>query len=256
MRRFNTEGPVRADRHYAVPPLERVDLADILSLVRDERYFVLHAPRQTGKTTTLRALRDRLNEGAAGNLCCVYASLESGQTARENLGEAMEAVVGKLAFEAGAIGDEFLPTKWRSILADAGPHRALEESLARWSRASSKPIVLLLDELDALVDDALLSVLRQLRAGYADRPEGFPQSVVLCGLRDVRVYRMPPEVAARAPAGQVPFNIVSKSFRLRDFDEAETRAPCSPNTRRKPGRSSNRRPWKRCGSRRRDSPGW
>ena len=44
MRKFNTAGPVRAGRHYLVPPLERLDLAEVLGLVRDEAYFVLHAP--------------------------------------------------------------------------------------------------------------------------------------------------------------------------------------------------------------------
>ena len=48
VRFFNTEGPVRPDRHYHIPPLDRVDLDELLGLVRDERYFVLHAPRQTG----------------------------------------------------------------------------------------------------------------------------------------------------------------------------------------------------------------
>ena len=61
MRSFNTAGPVKPDRHYCIPPLERIDLDDVLRLVRDERYFVLHAPRQTGKTSALLALAEVLN---------------------------------------------------------------------------------------------------------------------------------------------------------------------------------------------------
>ena len=57
MRRFNTECPVRPDRHYCIPPLARLDVDRVLALVRDIRYFVLHAPRQTGKTSALLALR-------------------------------------------------------------------------------------------------------------------------------------------------------------------------------------------------------
>ena len=53
MRRFNTEGRVVRQDHYCIPPLERVDLGEILELIRDKRYVVLHAPRQTGKTSTL-----------------------------------------------------------------------------------------------------------------------------------------------------------------------------------------------------------
>ena len=63
MRKFNTEGPVIAADHYCIPPLERVNLGRILELIRDKRYFVLHAPRQTGKTSALLALQDLLNSG-------------------------------------------------------------------------------------------------------------------------------------------------------------------------------------------------
>ena len=49
MRFFNTEGPVRPDKHYAIRPLDRVDIDEFLGLIQAERYFVLHAPRQTGR---------------------------------------------------------------------------------------------------------------------------------------------------------------------------------------------------------------
>ena len=49
MRFFNTTGPVVPADHYCIPPLSRLDLDEVLGLVRDKRYFVLHAPRQTGK---------------------------------------------------------------------------------------------------------------------------------------------------------------------------------------------------------------
>ena len=55
---FNTAGPVRPERDYCVPPLERFDLDMVLGLIRNDRYFVLHAPRQTGK--------DILPPGVAG----------------------------------------------------------------------------------------------------------------------------------------------------------------------------------------------
>ena len=51
MRRFNTEAPMRPDDRYAMQPLERMDLEELLDLIRAERYFALHAPRQTGKTS-------------------------------------------------------------------------------------------------------------------------------------------------------------------------------------------------------------
>ena len=56
MRFFNTAGPVNSAIHYCLPPLERLDLPDVLLLIAQQKYFVLHAPRQTGKTTCLLAL--------------------------------------------------------------------------------------------------------------------------------------------------------------------------------------------------------
>ena len=86
MRKFNTEGPVRPQQHYCIPPLDRLNLNDVLGRIRDERYCVLHAPRQTGKTSALLALRDLLNGGAEGDFRCVYVNVEGAQTAREDVG--------------------------------------------------------------------------------------------------------------------------------------------------------------------------
>ena len=92
MRFFNTEGPVRPDDHYAIPPLSRVDVDELLDLVRSKRYFVLHAPRQTGKTSTLIALRDLLNGGEAGDFRCVDVNVEVGQVARDDTARGMRAI--------------------------------------------------------------------------------------------------------------------------------------------------------------------
>ncbi|MBF0219688.1 MAG: hypothetical protein HQL49_09190 [Gammaproteobacteria bacterium] len=42
--------------------------------------------------------------------------------------------------------------------------------------------MLLLDEVDALIGDTLVSLLRQLRTGYTQRPAAFPHSIVGIGL--------------------------------------------------------------------------
>ncbi len=60
MKTFNTAIP-KAPEHYTVPPLARWDMDEIRRLDRGERYFVLHAPRQTGKTSCLLALMEKLN---------------------------------------------------------------------------------------------------------------------------------------------------------------------------------------------------
>ena len=89
MRKFNTEGPVVARDHYCVPPLERLNLPSVLELIGDKRYFVLHAPRQTGKTSALLALRDLLDSGAESDFRCVYVNVEAAQAVREDVRRAM-----------------------------------------------------------------------------------------------------------------------------------------------------------------------
>ena len=101
VRTFNTTGPVVAADHYCTPPLERIDLDTVLGLIRDKKYFVLHAPRQTGKTSALLELRDLLNDGGRGDFRCVYANVEAGQAMRENVTEAMRTVLSQFALGRG-----------------------------------------------------------------------------------------------------------------------------------------------------------
>ncbi len=229
MRFFNTAGPIKPEKHYCIPPLERLDIDDVLALIRDEKYFVLHAPRQTGKTSALLALRDLLN--AEGTYRCVYVNVEGGQAMLEDVEQVMRTILSGLASRARlTLGDEFLGKVWPGILAEIGPGAALQEALTRWAEADAKPLVLLIDEIDALIGDSLLSVLRQLRAGYDLRPEGFPQSVVLCGIRDVRDYRIHSSSANATIAGGSPFNIKAQSLRLGDFSQDEVQALIGQHT--------------------------
>ena len=222
MRRFNTEGPVRLDDHYGIPPLDRIDIDHVLELVRDKRYFVLHAPRQTGKTSALKALAEWLE--ASGDYHCVYVNVEVGQSAREDTAAAIQAILSELALEARLGGDDVLGDIWPTSLQRSGPHGALSDALALWAAASPKPLVVLFDEIDALIGDTLLAVLRQLRSGYTRRPRGFPQSVVLCGVRDVRDYRIQSSAENAMVLGGSAFNISAESLRLGDFSPGEVEA--------------------------------
>ncbi len=228
MRFFNTAGPIRRDDHYCIPPLERLDLDGVRILIQQKKYFVLHAPRQTGKTSALLALRDLLN--AEGDYRCVYVNVEGAQALREDVERAMQFILGDLASWARlTLGDEFLAAHWSGLLAEFGAG-ALREALTRWAAASPKPLVLLIDEIDALIGDTLLAVLRQLRAGYVLRPEEFPQSVVLCGVRDVRDYRIQSTIENAIIAGGSAFNIRAESLRLGDFSRAEVQALLAQHT--------------------------
>ena len=222
MRFFNTAGPVDPIKHYTLPPLSRLDLEEVLRLIDQEKYFVLHAPRQTGKTSVLLALMERLNR--EDRYTCLYANIEAAQAVRGDVDRGIRHVCHAIAARAVTYLDDPRLQGWADELnrrnSMAG---ALTELLERWSRENDKPVVLLLDEVDALVGDTLISLLRQIRAGYAQRPRAFPQTVVLCGVRDVRDYRI--HVAGQEiVTGGSAFNVKAKSLRLGNFDVDEVAA--------------------------------
>ena len=219
MFQFNTAGPMQADLHYIVPPLTRFDLDEVLLLLQARRYFVIHAPRQTGKTSCLLALQEYLNQ--SGHYRCLYANLEVGQSARDNVNEALPAMVAQIARRLQAtFGDTFLLDQLDEVTNPLSSHNILYEMLNRWAQHEPLPIVLLLDEIDSLVGDTLIAVLRQLRAGYDQRPTSFPSTVILCGVRDVKDYRIQTSGKEIITGGSA-FNIKTESLRLGDFSFAE-----------------------------------
>lgn len=219
---FNTAGPCDPALHYLLPPEAR--LPPIEELLAERAYFVLHGPRQSGKTTAMRALAERLT--ATGTWAALYASCETGQNRSGDVEYGVASVLRALEHEA-----QFWPQALRpeplSRFVELEPSRRLLGFLARWAEICPRPLVLLLDEIDALLGDALIAVLRQLRAGFPGRPKRFPSSVGLIGLRDVRDYHLDlGEVLGTAS----PFNIKIASFRLRDFNAAEVAALYTQHT--------------------------
>ncbi len=217
---FNTEGPVNCEDHYCLPPLQRFDLHEIRGLIEQKKYFVLHAPRQTGKTSCLLALMDFLNR--EGTYMCLYMNVEKGQSAREDVTRGMRAIVGDLASNArDYLHDMFPADHMNEILAQWGEDSMFSEVASQWCAVLQKPLVLLIDEVDALIGDTLISLLRQIRTGYSKRPGLFPQSIILCGVRDVRDYRIHSAKEKTVITGGSAFNIKAKSLRLGDFVQGE-----------------------------------
>lgn len=220
MRFFNTAGPVNCRDHYCLDPLSRFDMAEIQNLIDQKKYFVLHAPRQTGKTTALLALMDFLNQ--AGNHRTLYINVESAQAARENVRDAMRSILDDLAFNSlHYLGDSFIQNHRDDILQTSGPYKALNTILGLWAKSNALPLVVLIDEVDTLIGDTLISLLRQIRTGYSARPALFPQSIVLCGVRDIRDYRIHSSRDKTVITGGSAFNIKAKSLRLGDFSKEE-----------------------------------
>lgn len=219
---FNTAGPIIPADHYHIPSFERIDWVEIQSLIAQKRYFLLHAPRQTGKTSALLEMMQALNE--AGRYIALYANIEAAQTTRNDAARGMAVVCHAIANHASIYGiDKTLGERAREIVRGEPSEGALFKFLSDWAMSTPKPIVLFLDEADALVGDTLISLLRQIRAGYAQRPHAFPQSIVLCGLRDIKDYRIHSGTGEIITGGSA-FNIKAKSLRLGNFTREEVRA--------------------------------
>lgn len=224
MRYFNTAGPCVPELHYMVPPGPR--LPEARPLIDEGQYFVVHAPRQTGKTTALIALAKELT--AEGRYAALYFSCETGEPAGDNYDGAQNAVLGSIRRNAElSLPPELRPPDpWPA----AAPEERLAAALTAWARACPRPLVLFFDEIDALRGESLRSVLRQLRDGFPRRPTAFPASVVLCGLRDVRDYKAASGGDPTHLGTSSPFNIKVASLRLEDFTEADMRALYAQHT--------------------------
>jgi len=216
-RHFNTAGICRPDDHFMLEPEAR--LAKLRPLIDHKAYFVVHAPRQSGKTTTTRLLAEALT--AEGKYAAILVSCKPGSIAGADVERGVQAVLHSIDGEChNQLASEFWPPppeKLGNITAEA----RLGEYLRRWCERCPRPVVLLLDEIDALVDDTLLSVLDQLHAGYPSRPARFPHALGLIGLRDVRDYKITRRDGLKHLGSSSPFNIKSDSLTLRNFNAGE-----------------------------------
>ena len=214
---FNTTGPCRPDEHYMLPASQR--LPEVRRLVSEQRYFVVHAARQTGKTTAMRALADELR---AEGVVALHASLE-GSRGTPSLAAAEPRWLRAIADEARWTLDDAdrVPSGVLKSALDAPIGTALASLLAEWSLAlQPRPLVLMLDEVDTIEGEAMVSFLAQLRSGFHRRPRAFPSSVALIGLRDLKDYLVQTKGGA-VPAPGSPFNIKAESLTLRDFTQEE-----------------------------------
>jgi len=218
---FNIAGPCIPAKHYMLPATDR--LPGIMRLVEREQYFVIHAPRQTGKTTAIKALVREIN--AKGDMAALYCTLETLQNATDP--DKTNRAVKNLLIDnyCAAFPDRRDATcQLHNVLESGGAEFAVRSALRELCRWAGKPLVVFFDEADCLFGNVLISFLRQLRDGYVNRDTvPFPASVALVGMLDVRDYKaqMRPDGES---LGQIsPFNIISKDLILRNFTAEEVR---------------------------------
>jgi hypothetical protein len=143
--------------------------------------------------------------------------MELGAAFRDATDVAEKAILADWYESAGNdLPPELAPPPWPTAPEGA----QIRMALSTWAEASPRPLVIFLDEIDALHDNTLISVLRQLRSGYRQRPAHFPWSLALIGLRDVRDYKVASGGSDRLHTAS-PFNIKAESITLRNFTAAE-----------------------------------
>ncbi|WP_437791013.1 ATP-binding protein [Sorangium sp. So ce693] len=219
---FNTAGPCNPADHYMLPPEER--LPGVRDLIDRKAYFVLHAPRQIGKTTSLLTLAQALTR--EGRYVAVLVSMEVGAPFPDDPGAAELAMLSEWRGNASSqLPEDLQPPPFP----DAPPGQRIGAALRAWAQAAPRPLVIFLDEIDALRDTTLISVLRQLRSGYPGRPHGFPHALALIGLRDVRDYKVESGNSDRLGTSS-PFNIKVESLTLRNFTREEIAALYAQHT--------------------------
>ena len=230
-RYFNIAGPCIPGKHYMLPALDR--LPQIRRLVGREQYFVIHAPRQTGKTTAVQALVDELN--AKGDMVAIYCTLETLQNATDidNAMPKLKRLLLRSANAVPALAGSFTPNGGTDGCEQGAGWMvtAVSDTLTDLCRRAGKPLVVFFDEADCLFGNVLISFLRQLRDGYVNRARiPFPASIALIGMLDVRDYKAQIRTDGESLGQISPFNIISEDMLLRNFTADEVAALYAQHT--------------------------
>ena len=216
MRYFNTAGPCNRAEHYMIEAASR--LQGVEQLIDMEQYFVIHAARQSGKTTYLKDLAQRLNEQE--KYYALYCSLENLQKIddpREGIPEIVRTIKEALFYTDIPQKESFAESTDYSFFSGV-----LKKELCRFCMKIDKPLVVLFDEADCLSEGTLITFLRQLRSGYIDRDRiPFVHSLALVGMRNIRDYKVQVRPDSQSLGSASPFNIVTKTYTLKNFTRDE-----------------------------------
>ena len=142
-RKFNTTGSCLSENHYMIPPEQR--LSEVRDLIDDQSFFVIHAPRQTGKTTLLRNLSRQLTH--EGKFVVLTASLEN--FTQPDVDRMIPRILSQIEHDASfQLSGEFSPPDKELYVAD--PDVALLRYLSAWAGKIPLPLVIFFDEIDSL----------------------------------------------------------------------------------------------------------
>jgi hypothetical protein len=193
-------------------------LQGVEELIDRKQYFVIHAARQSGKTTYLQDLTDRLNaSGQYYALCCSLESIQNIVKPEEGIPRIVLKIKNQLRLSNIPHKAEFAKDADYSDFTNV-----LNMELTLFCMLLDKPLVILFDEADCLSNGTLITFLRQLRDGYNNRSrQAFVHSVALVGMRNIRDYKAKIRPDSESMGSASPFNIVTESLTLKNFTTEE-----------------------------------
>ena len=226
MRRFGTQGRVIPEKHYVVPRSE--ETLNFIDRIKDGKYIVLFAPRQTGKTSFFRLALDRLvvedptylpihlnfevyaDYSAAGFYTHVY----------EMIREALETGFQRRGLTLStALVDLLEGTTLTDHVSMLDFFRYLGSRLAR--EAGEQKIVIFIDEFDGIPRAALRGFLHTIRHIYLTDAPRCPHSVGIVGVKSITQLDYDRSIS--------PFNIQDE-FRLPNFTRQQVHALLAQHT--------------------------
>ena len=228
---FNIGGPCNPATNYMLSAMDR--LPDVASLVRKQQYFVVHAPRQCGKTTAFLSFANETN--AKGDAVAMYCSLETVQEFPK-AADGMPKICACLREAAWGLPgiDKLAEERWpiTDMQRDEVVVSGVQNVLRRYAEVAGKPLYVLFDEVDCLGGETLITFLRQLRNGKIDMGKGksFPASVALIGMRDIRDYKAKMRPDSETLGSASPFNVITEAMTLRSFTDEEVAALYAQHT--------------------------
>lgn len=229
---FNIAGICKPAEHYMLPVLPRIP--DVSKIIEEKLYFVIHAPRQSGKTTFLITLADKINlEGKYYAIYCSLAALTPITDDVLGMNRVVSQINGAL-YSSKVDKIQNLAYTYRTSPAMDDPDFKVRMILNAICRDLDRELIVFFDEADCMSDSSLITFLSQLRDGYLCRSEQpgtkFPRSIALVGMRNIRDYRAQIRPDEKSMGTASPFNVISKTFSLANFTKDEIRTLYSQHT--------------------------
>ena len=218
MKTFGTQGPVNPEINYVVSRTD--EIADFINRIKNGKYIVLFAPRQTGKTTLFRAAIDALITEAYFpiqlnfELYVDFPASDFYRAFHRRLREEIKHVFDKRETTPSKALNQFLDnTEVTNQVSMMEFFRQFVSLLPH--HGNFQKVVLIIDEFDAIPPDAVRGFLHALRYIYLDN-SGLrcPYSVGIVGVKNITQLNYDRSIS--------PFNIQDE-FHLPNFTLAQVR---------------------------------